>query len=477
MNWVVFMPDEMRAESVSCYGHPLVQMPHYDRVAREGVRFDQCHVQHPVCSPARCSLFTGWYPHTAGHRTLWHLLQPHEPNLFRYLHQAGYEIAWFGKNDVLAPPCFAEIDTYGSATGSNDAGNPYDPADDAYYSFMYAPFQGDPHQTRDMQNVQRGIDFLRQRDSDRPFVLYLPLSLPHPPYGPPEPWASMIDPDDLPPLRPADLPNKPDYMRLIRQYRRLERLDEAYMRRVRATYLGMCAYVDWMLGHLLEALDETGHADDTGLIVTADHGDWAGDYGLVEKWPNALDDCITRVPLLIRLPGGAAGHVVREPVAWFDLMPTMLELSGTEAQHTHFARSLVPQLHGAAGDPDRAVYCDGGYDTHEPHCFEGTSHLPYDIGHDPMAMYNPKGLQQQEHPESVCRATMIRTLTHKLVRRPNGISELYDLVADPRELHNRYGDPILGHQQAALESQLVDWYIHTSDVVPWQRDPRGLPQT
>lgn len=475
MNWVIFMPDEMRAESVSCYGHPLVQMPHYDRLAREGVRFDQCHVPHPVCSPARCGLFTGWYPHTAGHRTLWHLLQPHEPNLFRYLRQAGYEIAWFGKNDVLAPECFDVVDTYGSAGGRNDGGNPYAPNDDAFYSFLYAPFDGDPHQTRDMRNVQRGIEFLRNHDGSQPFVLYLPLSLPHPPYGPPEPWASMIAPEDLPPLRPADLPDKPDYMTLIRRYRRLDRLPEAFMRRVQAAYLGMCSYVDWMLGHLLQALDETGHADDTAIIVTSDHGDWAGDYGLVEKWPSALDDCITRVPLLVRVPGGAAGHVVCEPVAWFDLMPTMLELSGIQATHTHFAQSLAPQLQGAPGDANRAVFCEGGYDTHEPHCFEGTTDLPYDIGHDPTAIYYPKGLQQQEHPESVCRAAMIRTMTHKLVRRPNGVSELYNLVNDPRELHNLYDDPDYAEQRASLESRLLDWYLHTADVVPWKRDPRGLP--
>ena len=81
-------------------------------------------------------------------------------------------------------------------------------------------------------------------------------------------------------------------------------------------------------------------------VAYSDHGDWAGDVGLVEKWPSALDDCLARVPLIIRAPGSRAGHVVREPVEAFDLMATVLELAGIPARHTHFARSLVPPTVG-----------------------------------------------------------------------------------------------------------------------------------
>ncbi|MBX2996873.1 MAG: sulfatase-like hydrolase/transferase [Caldilineaceae bacterium] len=89
MNFIFFMPDELRAESVGCYGHPLAQTPNMDALAAEGVRFDQCHVQHSVCTPSRCSMMTGWYPHVRGHRTLWHMLRPDEPNLLRYLKGKG----------------------------------------------------------------------------------------------------------------------------------------------------------------------------------------------------------------------------------------------------------------------------------------------------------------------------------------------------------------------------------------------------
>jgi len=477
MNFVFFFPDEMRAESVSCYGHPLVQMPNYDRLADEGVRFDQCHVQHPVCSPSRCCLMTGWYPHVSGHRTLWHLLRPHEPSLFRYLHQAGYHIEWHGKNDLYSPDSFPlSVDRYASGSGGHSGPNAHRFGDPAYYTFDFEPFPGGPDETGDMHSVQAGIDFLRARKPhEPPFVLYLPLSMPHPPYAAPQPYHSMYDPTDLPPLRPPDLAGKPDFHTLIRRYRGLDCLEDGFVERLQATYLGMNTYVDWMLGQLLDTLDETGLAENTCVIVSADHGDWAGDYGLVEKWPSALDDTLTRVPLIIRAPGKAAGRVVQEPIEIFDVMATMLDLAGVEAQHTHFARTLVPQLNGAPGDAERAVFCEGGYDRHEPRSFEGRW-ADYDIPRDVTHIYWPKGLEQQEHPDSVCRATMIRTKEFKLVWRTAGQCELYDLRSDPRECCNVYDDPQYAQVQSDLQTRLLEWLVRTSDVVPWDENPRGLPQ-
>ena len=476
MNFVFFFPDEMRAESVSCYGHPLVQMPNYDRLAEQGVRFDQCHVQHPVCSPSRCSLMTGWYPHVRGHRTLWHLLRTDEPSLLRYLKEAGYEIEWHGKNDLYEPPYFSQaVDRWDASEGGHAGPPVFGPDQPACQSFLFAPFSGSVHETRDMRNAQAGIDFLRSHKlGDPPFFLYLPLSMPHPPYAAPEPFHSMYAPVDVPELRPPDLASKPDYHQLIRQYRDLDQVPEDLFRRIQAVYLGMNSYVDWMLGQLLDALDETGLADETTVIVSSDHGDWAGDYGLVEKWPSALDDTMTRVPLIIRAPHNKAGHVVKEPVEMFDVMPTVMDLAGLEVRHTHFARSLLDQLNGADGDPERAVFCEGGYDGHEPHCFEGRPESGA-LFRTPRHIYYPKGLQQQERPESVCRATMLRTMEHKLVRRTNGVNELYDLTSDPRELVNRYDDGDLADVCAALESRMLDWYIRTADVVPLDENPRGLP--
>ncbi len=476
MNVIYFNPDEMRADLLGCYGHPLARTPNFDRLAREGVRFDQCHVQHTVCTPSRCSFMTGWYPHVRGHRTLWHCLQADEPNTLKYLKQAGYETHWMGKNDLLAPDAFADSVTQVHTPGDWRPGQIDRPGPDSphFHSFLFGPLtDGDAH---DRAWLDKAVTFLQaRRPDDPPFMLFLATSWPHCPYVPPEPWASLYRPEQLPALRPADLPDKPEFQRLIRQYRKLDRLDDHELRRIMAAYLGMISYVDHLLGLLLDALDQTGLADSTAVFAFSDHGDWAGDFGLVEKWPSGLDDCLTRIPLIVRLPGAAAGHVVAEPVECFDIMPTTLELAGVDCQHTHFARSLLPQLHGQPGDPERAVFAEGGYDPHEPQCFEGK---PSDgVCGNPNGIYFPKGQQQQQHPESVCRATMIRTATHKLIRRTHGEHEFYDLQVDPLELVNRHADPACAETRDALASRLLDWYIHTSDVVPWTADPRDFPPT
>jgi len=477
-NFVIFMPDEMRADCAGCFGHPLSPTPNLDRLAAEGTRFDAAYAQHPVCTPSRCSLFTGWYPHVAGHRTLWHLLRPHEPNLFRSLKSAGYDVRWYGKNDLLAEASFASSVTEAIAPDRPNVGPRLaaDASDAHYDSFLNAPFAGGAWETGDAQCVRRGIDYLRSGPAD-PFMLYLPLTLPHPAYSAPHPWHDMYAPADVPAPRPAELADKPMFHSLIRRTRRLDRLGEDDLRRIAAVYLGMIGYVDFLLGELLKALDETGLAEDTCVLFFADHGDWAGEYGLVEKWPSALDDCILRVPLVIRPPRGrrlAAGHAVDTPVELFDVMATVLDLAGVEAAHTHFARSLLPQLGGAGGDATRAAFAEGGYDRHEPHCFEGRDEGDH-RGMGPDNIYYQKCRLQQTHPDSVCRSVMVRTATHKLIWRTADVGELYDLRADPRELTNLYDRPEAAGTRRELEARLLRFLATTSDVTPRDEDPRGLP--
>jgi arylsulfatase A-like enzyme len=476
MNFILFQPDELRAESVGCYGHPLAPTPNMDKLATQGTRFDQCHVQHTVCSPSRCSMMTGWYPHVRGHRTLWHLLRPDEPNLFRSLKQAGYDVRMYGKNDLLAADTFADSVTEARSFGKYPFGkNPYAPDDPRFYSFLYEASTLPLSENSDYANLQAALRFLRSKPKE-PFFLFLPLISPHCPYSAPAAWHDLINPDDLPPLRPAGLPNRPDFHTLIRHYRRLDQLsaseEAALLRKINAVYLGMTGFIDTLLGELMAVLDETGLANNTTLTFTSDHGDYAGDYGLVEKWPSAAEDVITRIPLIVRTPGGKAGHVVNEPVELFDLMATTLEQAGIEAQHTHFARSYGPQLQGAAGDPQRAAFTEGGYARHEERCFEGRPDRDQ-FAREVNNIYYPKGKQQQDYPDSVGRSVAIRTQSHRLVYRPTGRCELYALEDDPQELHNRYNDPAYHAIQQSLQARLLEWFVQTSDVTPYTQDNRG----
>jgi choline-sulfatase len=229
----------------------------------------------------------------------------------------------------------------------------------------------------------------------------------------------------------------------------------------------MVGYTDWLLGELLEAMERTNRSQDTALFVFSDHGEFAGDYGLVEKWPSAMEDSITHVPCLVRYPGLAKAHVSKEMIEMVDLMPTVLELAGIQAQHTHFARSLVPQLRGNPGDPERAAFAEGGYNVYEPQCFEVP--LP------PENLYFHKTQLQLDHPETVTRAAMVRTPKYKLIVRPAEGGEFYDYSQDPTESHNLYGDRSVSSAQVELERRLLQWYVNTSGVAPMDKDPRELP--
>ena len=472
-NIILWMPETLRAESLACYGHPLVRTPNYDRLAREGVRFTDCHTQNTVCGPSRCSLMTGWPVHVRGHRSLYYFLHPDEPNLLRYLKEDGYDVYFFGKNDVLSTDSFPlSVTEWGSKPARIPAGqrprNPYAFQDPRYFSFLQTP-GGDRKDYQDYVNLERAIAIL-QRDSNKPFCIYLPQTMVHPPFTCPADFYGMYDPKTLPALRPPDLPRKPDFYSAIRRTRHLDKLDDAFFRQIQAVYLGMISYSDWLLGEMLAALERSGRARDTAFFVFSDHGEWGGDYGLVEKWPSACDDVLNHIPLIARVPGGVAGHVSREPVELYDVMATCLELAGIEPRHTHFARSLMPQIHGNPGDADRAVFCEGGYNRNEPQAFEPLSFLQSD-----RDIYAPKIKLQNEHPETITRAAMIQARGAKLVLRPDGMSELYDLAKDPRELHNVYGDQTYMGIQQELRSRMLDWFVRTGDVAPKQHDARGFP--
>merc|ERR1719161_3275021 len=139
-NFVFFIPDELRADVIGSYGgHALT--PNMDRLAREGVRFDQAHTSNPVCAQSRAAFLTGWPTHVAGHRTLHSLLHKDEPNMLKYLKQAGYEVRWWGKNDVMAPDAWK--DSVHEATqpmGDVRNGKKLYAGGNGQYTMLYAPF-------------------------------------------------------------------------------------------------------------------------------------------------------------------------------------------------------------------------------------------------------------------------------------------------------------------------------------------------
>ena len=474
-NLILFMPDELRADALACYGNPLTKTPNFDHLAKEGARFANCHVQYPICGASRCSMLTGWPVSVRGHRSQSYFLRPNEPNLFRYLRQAGYDVFWYGKNDALAAESFYDSVTEWNFSGGREigGGKQGNPAAQAKQSSKIHPtdFIGhegpDPRQTAEYARIQAAIQILKRKESDKPFCIFLPLISPHPPYGAPQGFYDMYHPADITGLSPIGLQGKPDYYAAIRKAYGLDTLPEDTFRAIRALYYGSVSYSDWLLGQLLEAIEASGHSQNTAVMVFADHGDYAGDYGLVEKWPSGLEDALTHVPLIAYLPGQNGNKTIQDPVMLFDVMATCLDLAATKADHTHFARSLVPYLRGDSINPRTAVFAEGGYNTYEPQCFE---YPP-----PPGDLYHARLHLQVEQPQTVSRAAMVRTLKHKLVIRPDGQNELYSYQDDPHELHNRYGETTFTSVQSELQSSLLDWYIRTTGIAPYDKDQRDFP--
>lgn len=481
-NIVIINPDEMRADSMSHLGCRAIRTANLDALAAEGASFAGAYCQNPVCTPSRCSFMTGWYPHTAGHRTMGAMLQPHEPMLLKYLKQGGYHVWMNQRNDMLPaqrPGYYKEYcDTY-FQTPETDAQwlaalrpQPWRgaPEGDGYYSF----FEGRRAPGRDMDDlwVDGACDFIRSYQEERPFCVFLPLQLPHPPYGVPEPWYSAVDRDALPRrIAPEGDAGKCRMTKALRQRLGLtgwtpERFDE-----LRAVYLAMCLRTDALVGRVLDALREKGVYGDTAVFVLSDHGDYAGDYDLVEKQQNSFEDCLIRVPLLVKLPEGMQTRTgVQEGlVELVDFYATVEELAGFVPGHTHFGHSLISYLGGAQDALRDAVFCEGGFRKGEAQCiYSECAQLP-----DPGALYYPRLSLQMDAGELYNgKAIMCRTRRWKYVKRLYEPDELYDLAADPGEVRNVAADPACAPVLAALRERLLTHYLDTSDAVPQTVDAR-----
>ncbi len=485
-NVILFVPDEWRGDVLGHVGNPAALTPRLDAmVAESGVSFANAFCQNPVCTPSRCSFMSGWYPHVRGHRTMYHMLKPDEPNLLAVLKAAGYRIWWGGKNDLIPadadPAAVADVRYRAERDPSLtlSAGPPEqewrgDPSDPRYYSF----YQGrlgrpdEPWMDRDQATIDRALAWIaRETHQDQPFAVYLALIHPHPPYGVPAPWDQAIARNRLPPRAMAtDFSRKPSMLRWISAHQGLAEWSEAEWTELRAIYYGMCARLDNLFGTLVDGLKALDCYDDTALFFFSDHGDFAGDYGLVEKTQNTFEDCLTRVPFIIKPPAGQAviPGVRAQLCELVDLPATLSDLVGIPWPHPGFSRSLTPLL----TDPERphrdAVFAEGGRLAQERQCME----LESLGGQRPTGLYWPRlSAQRSEGPEHT-KAIMCRTERFKYVYRHDETDELYDLAEDPRELLNRSGDPALAAVEAGLKNRIFQWLVETADVVPPVADAR-----
>ncbi len=506
-NILIFNPDEMRSDALSHLGNPAAVTPNFDDFLKDAVSFRNAFCQNPVCVPSRCSFLTGWYPHVRGHRTMHHMLHEDEPVLFKYLRDKGYYVWLNMRNDFLPAQYknyYSEIADevmgvkikhrgrrlkWGNKRWMNIVKNfvnniqkkvlksPGNIDDDMYYSFLEGKLEEkkelDFHKI-DEVSVNLAIKFLKKRSKKKPFCVFLGLMAPHPPYGVEDPYYSMIDRKKLPSRipYPKDPEKKPSMIRGLRDNQHLQSWPEERWDELRAVYLGMVAKIDKLFGDMIQALKDEGEYDNTAIFVLSDHGDFTGDYGIVEKNQNTFEDCLVNVPLMIKPPKGyGIDPGIRESlVELIDFYATVEDYADFKSEHDHFGKSLQPVIENSSISTHRdEVFCEGGRLQSEVQCMEIRSSPEL----DPYNKYYPRMKLQRSEGVEHTKATMIRTNRYKYVKRFYEKDELYDLENDPHEMHNLVDEIGMKDILHELQKKMLDHYQATADVVPQQEDERS----
>ena len=491
---IIFNVDQWRGDVLGHLGNPAAETPHLDQLVKdEAVSFSNAFCQNPVCTPSRCSFMTGWYPHVKGHRTMYHMLHLNrgEPNLLKILKDKGYFIWWGFRNDLISArddskevcdikywPSKEDLARWGHKWKPNLHTSTRKwrgkPDSDTYYSFYAGKLDtmgDDIYFDFDWSMILGVIDFIRNYKGEKPLCIYLALANPHPPYGIEEPWFSKINRKALPPRKksPQDWATKPSLLKGIYERQKLQGWTEDRWNELRATYYGMCARLDHQFGLVIEELKRAGYYDDSAIFFFSDHGDFTGDYGLVEKTQNTFEDCLTNVPFIIKPPKNipVKSRVCNAMVELVDFSATVYALTGIEPGYSHFGKNLIPLLKGETETHRNAVFCEGGRLYGEEQAMEKESKQREG------GLYWPRvSLQTTDEGPYHGKATMCRTHDFKYVRRLYEQDELYDLNKDPEELNNIIVDLAYKDILSDLKEKLLNWYVETCDVVPFEADNR-----
>jgi arylsulfatase A-like enzyme len=278
-----------------------------------------------------------------------------------------------------------------------------------------------PHPQReedhgDWQIAEAAINAIKSAPPDKPFFIAAGFRLPHVPCYAPQPYFDLYPEADLkmPPVKEddrADLPKFADFLHWKLPEPRLSTLRQSgdWRPLVRA-YLASVSFMDAQLGRVIEALEKSGRAGDTIVVVWSDHGWHLGEKGITGK--NTLWDRSTRVPLIFAGPGVTKGAVCKRPAELLDVFPTLLELASLPARTDLEGRSLTPQLKDANAARE----------------------------HPAITTHN-----QGNHA--------VRTEDWRYIRYADGSEELYDVRADPHEWTNLAGDP----KHGAVKKDLARW--------------------
>ena len=394
-------------------GHPQAKTPHIDRLASQGTVFLNAHCQSPLCNPSRTSLMTGLRPSTTGVYGLapwFRTLDEYKDvvSLPQHLRNHGYRTYTTGKIyhggygrgktdnefDVIGTP--ASVGARPKEMLVKTTPNPHPLVDWGVF----------PHQDEDKGDwkvASWAVDQLNAMP-DEPFFLSVGFFLPHVPCYATQPWFDLHPEQSLqlPLVTPDDRDDTPRfswYLHWKLPEVRLKYLQEANeWKNLVRSYLACTSFVDSQVGRVLEALQASGKADNTIIVLWSDHGWHLGEKLITGK--NTLWDDGTRVPLIFAGPGVTAGQRCTKPAELLDMYPTLIDLCGLSKNERLEGHSLLPQLKNADARREWPAITTHNHDNHG-----------------------------------------IRSEHWRYIRYADGSEELYDMRKDPNEWRNLAADP------------------------------------
>jgi arylsulfatase A-like enzyme len=436
-NIVFIMSDDHAAQAISAYGSKLIKTPNIDRLAKEGMKFENCFVTNSICTPSRAAIITGKYSHLNGVPVFNHL-DTGRPMLSKYLQRAGYYTGIIGKWHLGGQ-------------------NPYTPENGKPAGFDYwniLPGQGayfDPVMIEmgERKNhkgyvtdiiTDLAIDFVKNRPQDKPFFLMYHHKAPHRNWQPDEKHRKRFENYDPPipatfdddykgksdaarnstmhidqDLNDSDLKGKPPAGLSGAALKRWK------FKRYMQDYLACVAAVDDNVGRFLDYLEQNGLAENTIVIYTSDQGFFLGEHNFFDK--RFMYEESLRMPFLIRWPARIKpGSVNKKMILNVDFAPMLLDAAGAEVPEDMQGRSFLPLLRGQTPN---------GWRTSMYYRYYHPGH------HNVAAHYG------------------VRTDRYKLIYF-NKLDqwELYDLRKDPLETRNIYADPAYAGLAHKLKAEM-----------------------
>ncbi len=467
---VVIKTDQQRFDTIRAHGYEHVVTPNLDRLTGEGISFSKAFCCGATCISSRAAFYTGMFAHNTGvfHFDPW----SHLRTWLHDLRDAGYHVAEVGKvhhAPIDAPmayhervcaenfPSMQHWDDYSNFLKASGKENPckllVEGADpETYQGFRPFPLEEQYHV--DSFVGRMSVRWLEDYRRNKPFFLHVGFVGPHDPYDPPQRFLDMYADRDIPaPIVSGDeFETKPgQYARFMEWHNeRLPNFDGSpahgsnrlcladmspdEVLDMRRHYYAKITQIDEQVGRIMDCLEERGLLDNTLVIFTSDHGDNLGDHQMIWKW--LMTEQTTRVPMIVRLPGGKRGGTRDDRLfTQMDIGPTLLEFAGVDIPAYLDGKSNLSRL--TDGDersiPDM-VFCQDNY------------------------------------------LTMVRTEDRRLIHyagQPYG--ELYDMETDPGECVNLWDSDEEREERDRIRLEYLEWRATSSYLGSYGRleNPKG----